>query len=317
MDSNFKIGVICWTYNQSAYIKDTLGGFVMQRTEVPYVCCIVDDASTDGEVNILENFVSEQCSLIEGTPVIKSVQENCRILFAHHKQNNNCYFYIVLLNNNHHSIRKGKKLYIYEILKNTDYLAFCEGDDYWTNEKKLQEQYDFMKSHPNYSLCFHAHLNLYNNGEKQAKRRYQADKLDCPISEMIVEGGGYMGSCTMFFRTNDYFAEKPKWYISSPVGDYVLMLWLATHGKVYYSAKIMSTYRSMSNGSWNERVQKKWRFRKNYYDKSIETLKEFDSWSGGKFRHAVTNRINHLRRSRFVSLYYHPVKMMLMSFFKR
>lgn len=317
MCSNFKIGVICWTYNQSTYIKDTLEGFVIQKTDVPYLCCIIDDASTDGEVNILEKFVSDQCCSVEGKNGVKSDQEYGRILFAQHIQNKKCFFYIVLLKENHYSIGKDKKAYLYDTLKNVDYIALCEGDDYWNDENKLQEQYLFMRTHQDYSLCFHAHKNLYSDGKVQDKRRYPTDILDCPISEMIEGGGGYMGFCTMFLRRKDYFSEKPKWYLSSPVGDYVLMLWLATHGKVYYSAKIMSTYRSMSSGSWNERVQKKWRYRKNYYDKSIETLKEFDSWSGGKFRHAVANRINHLRRSRFVSLYYHPVKTFILSLFRR
>ena len=45
----FKVCVRCFTFNQAKYIEETMNGFVMQQTDFPFVCCIVDDASTDGE----------------------------------------------------------------------------------------------------------------------------------------------------------------------------------------------------------------------------------------------------------------------------
>src|SRR5262245_54498140 len=37
----------------------------------------------------------------------------------------------------------------------SDYLAFCDGDDYWTSPHKLQRQIEFLEQHPECALCFH------------------------------------------------------------------------------------------------------------------------------------------------------------------
>ena len=56
----FKVTVSCMTYNQSKYITDAMNGFTMQQTSFPYVCTIVDDASTDGEQEVIHQYVEEK-----------------------------------------------------------------------------------------------------------------------------------------------------------------------------------------------------------------------------------------------------------------
>lgn len=314
---NYKVFTICFTFNQSSFIKDTMKGFISQDTNFPFVCCILEDASTDGEDYVITNYMISEFDPISSSKSLCEETEYGRLLYGQHKINRNCYFYVLLLNENHFSKGTSGLIYTRELMAKCDYGAFCEGDDYWTDKSKLQDQADFLDNHPDYSLCFHAHLNLYSDGTTKTKQRYETDRDECPIEEMIKEGGGYMATCSMFFRMSSFLGEKPLWHKESPVGDYVNMLWLAYHGKVHYSSRIMSTYRAMSSGSWNERVQKKWRMRKDYYDKSIRTLKGFNEWSNNNYKAAVVHRINHLRRSRFVSLYYHPVKLYILSFFRK
>ena len=71
---NFQVRVICNTYNQSEYISQTLEGFCIQKTNFPYVCIILDDASTDGEKEVIKNYMKEHfCSDSENYIVEETV----------------------------------------------------------------------------------------------------------------------------------------------------------------------------------------------------------------------------------------------------
>ena len=55
---DFMVMVRCYTYNHSAYITDALNGFTMQQTNFPFVIVLVDDASTDGEQEIIQEYIT-------------------------------------------------------------------------------------------------------------------------------------------------------------------------------------------------------------------------------------------------------------------
>ena len=50
------ISIDCLTYNHALYIKDTLEGFVMQKTNFPFEVILHDDASTDGTQDIIREY---------------------------------------------------------------------------------------------------------------------------------------------------------------------------------------------------------------------------------------------------------------------
>lgn len=56
---DFTVCVRCMTYNQSKYIEDAMNGFTIQQTDFPFVCCIVDDASTNGEQLVIKNYLKK------------------------------------------------------------------------------------------------------------------------------------------------------------------------------------------------------------------------------------------------------------------
>lgn len=140
-----KVIVWCLTYNQKDFIHDALDGFVMQKTSFPFEVVVHDDASTDGTTDIVVDYAQKFPDII--TPMVE--QEN-------QWQKGGLKHIIGIMNDKH---------------RRAQYIAFCEGDDYWTDPQKLQRQVDFLDSHPDYSMCFHS-----------AKKKYETDAkawIDC------------------------------------------------------------------------------------------------------------------------------------------
>jgi glycosyltransferase involved in cell wall biosynthesis len=133
------------TYNQKDYIRDALNGFVMQQTDFSFEVVVHDDASTDGTTDIVMDYARRYPDIIK--PMIEK-ENQWQVGGLKH---------IINIMNERH--RCGK------------YIAFCEGDDYWTDSNKLQRQVDFLDNNPDYSMCFHS-----------AKKNYETDAhawIDC------------------------------------------------------------------------------------------------------------------------------------------
>lgn len=156
-----KVCIRCSTFNQSRYIEDAMNGFVMQKTDFPFIAAIVDDASTDGEPQVLRDYYYRFFNHNDSKVAYEIMTEYGTILFAQHLVNKNCYFAIVLLKENHYSQKKSKLPYFSRWSDSVEYIALCEGDDYWTDASKLQKQVAFLDDHEEYSLCCHRYK-IYN-----------------------------------------------------------------------------------------------------------------------------------------------------------
>lgn len=122
--------ITCITYNHKDYIHNALDGFVMQKTNFPFVAVIHDDASTDGTTDIIREYAEKNQNII----------------------------YPIFERENQYSKHDGSvRRIVNNVIKysGAKYIAFCEGDDYWIDPLKLQKQVDFLESHPDFTICFH------------------------------------------------------------------------------------------------------------------------------------------------------------------
>ena len=164
--NNPLVSIRCWTFNHGPYIRQCLDGFVMQKTDFPFVAIVVDDASTDNEEQeVLWGVINNE--LVPSTIQKEETEDYVKVI-ATHNTNHNCTFIFLFLKYNHYSIKKNKLPYLKLLEEKTKYIAICEGDDYWTDPLKLQKQVDFLESNPGYSCVFHRYL-IHNEATKETK----------------------------------------------------------------------------------------------------------------------------------------------------
>ena len=290
--------VRCFTYNQASYIEEAMNGFCMQETNFPFVCIIVDDASTDGEQEIIKNYLQTNFNLNDDTVVRYEEATDYYLTYAQHKSNKNCFFAVLFLKYNHYQIKKSKFPYIKEWTDNAEYAALCEGDDYWINPLKLQKQVDFMEAHPEHSLCFCANQRLLPSGREIIDKRYETNVEICPMKDIILGGGGYMATNSMLYRQR-MNVPYSTWAPNCPVGDAPLMLTLAYNGSVGYLADVMCVYRVAAEGSWSQRMSADRKMRSKTYRAIIKMWHQFDEWSGGKYHKIVVKKMRKNRENHY------------------
>ena len=174
---NLMVRVSCMTFDHSPYIVDAMNGFTMQQTTFPYVCTIVDDASTDGEPEIIRQYLEQNFDLEDGATVRRVETNDYNHLFARHKDNKNCYFAVYWLKYNHYSIKKSKMPYLKEWLK-VKYNAVCEGDDFWISPQKLESQVSFLEANSHYSAVIGDLYVSDETGKKRTLVRFSKDSYN-------------------------------------------------------------------------------------------------------------------------------------------
>lgn len=243
----FKVCCRCFTFNQAKYITDTMNGFTMQQTDFPFVCTIVDDASTDGEQDVIIQYVEENFDLSEGSVSYKKETDYAHIIYAQHKTNKNCYFAILLLKTNHYAQKKSKMGYLKEWSENVGYEAVCEGDDYWIDSDKLQKQYTILENNPNYSFVYTGFNVVNHEGEilvgHKFEKRMESSYTGNNYFNLLVNMN-YIMTLTTFFRKDALFT-KPGVY------DYGMFLYASRLGYAYYLPDKTSNYRINPNSIMN------------------------------------------------------------------
>lgn len=248
-ESRFLVCTWCFTFNHAPFIGDAMNGFASQETTFPVVTIIVDDASTDGEQEIIRRYLADFFE----EPYRTEETDHYSLFCATHKTNLNCQFVVFLLRYNHHSVNKSKFPYFAEWFDNTKYHAICEGDDYWVDPRKLQKQVVYMESNPNYSMvcCKTAFLSVRTNLFKNSSYTCNNSNKDCDLStqKIILRGGGFISTCGVLYkaRIRDNY---PEYCINCHVGDYPLQIMAALKGRVRYLHDLMSVYRIDNPSSW-------------------------------------------------------------------
>lgn len=208
MEGSFSVSVCMISYQHEPFIVKAIEGVLKQKTSFPFNIVIGDDCSTDNTVNSIKTFSWEEnnnITILTSDCNVGMMPNFMRTLTA-------C---------------SGK------------YIAICEGDDYWTDEYKLQKQFDFMEQNQDYAMCFHnaTIINQVNQTSKLFGIYNRTEYYGKDLLNMWL-----IPTASIFFK-NVLPKNYPAFFSNATHGDLALFMYLADFGKIKYIDEIMSVYR--------------------------------------------------------------------------
>jgi glycosyltransferase involved in cell wall biosynthesis len=215
-----KISVIITSFNHERYIKQCLDSILDQKGNYNLEIILGDDCSTDNTNEILRQYS-------EMYPVTLKMMP---------KQDNM-------------GVTKNLKRCLDAC--QGDFIAICEGDDYWTDEYKLQKQMEFLEEHKDYSMCFSACM-LFIEKENRFILHAGQNSLnkDTITTEDLIETN-YMGNFSCCMYRTDAIRKLPAEIFNFFTVDWMFNMACGEVGRIGFIKNPMSVYRLHSNGVWS------------------------------------------------------------------
>jgi glycosyltransferase involved in cell wall biosynthesis len=205
-----KVSVCVITYNQENYIKTCLESILSQKTNFDVDINIGEDCSTDSTASVIEELAGQHSSInsLDNSSNLGVLPNFIRTLKA-------C---------------KG------------DYIAFCEGDDYWIDEDKLQKQVDFLEQHPQYGG-----VSTNNRWFIESEHTFKDSNVEeGEISFEDLCQSNSINSQTILFKKE--LISNLDWMQGLKIGDWALHLLVTSQQPYYRLPEITTVYRVHSGG---------------------------------------------------------------------
>ncbi len=224
-DEEYKLTVLTITHNHEKYLPDCIKSVQMQKTNFKVKHIVFNNFSTDNTDRVLFDFAKNDKNIF---PVFR-YEPDGKSTMSH------------LLN-----------------LATSEYVALCDGDDYFSDPLKLQKQVDLLEKNPSYSMCFHSTA-VKHEAEPHKDYVY-------PPSEMLPRGVRDFYYLRDFMRANLAQSSSvmyrwrfrdglPSWFNSKLVpGDWYWHLLHAEMGKIGYINDVMSVYRRHKASMYSQGV---------------------------------------------------------------
>ena len=231
MDTNDKkplVSVRLMTYNHAPFIREAMDGIMMQEINFTVEVVVGDDFSTDGTLDIIRDYKDT---------------ENIRIKILEREVGDEYW---------KERQEKGRLYNFTNILENCTgkYIALLDGDDYWTDPKKLQKQVDFLEANNDFVCSFHDCIHIDESGEKIKDSHYTKKHKKVLLKEDLIAGGG-MSTLTVVFRTKA-LSSFPEYTKNALNGDLILWSMIGKHGKAYFDESIgKGAYRIHGGGVYS------------------------------------------------------------------
>jgi len=265
MGYKYKVAVVCKTYNHEKYITEAIESFLIQKTDFDVQIIVHDDASTDSTAMIIREYEQKFPDKI---------------------------FPIYQTENQYSQGVDGKDRVHEQVVSQIDaeYVALCEGDDYWIEPLKLQIQADFMDDNPRYAGTSHSALVIDAiSGKKLRNQRLSKKDLTLTCDDMIVGGGGIVPTASILTKSYIYEVRLPFGKeLRNFIGDYQLQVYISTYGDFFNFTKFMSVYRAnVQNSATHKKRNLDYSSRIKFFESALIFLDELDLYSNRAYSNSI------------------------------
>ena len=270
------VSIRCMVYNHEPFLRQCLDGFVMQKTTFPFEAIVHDDASTDGSAAIIREYAEKY------PDIIKPIYET----------------------ENQYSKHDGSLRQILEkaVHPSSKYIALCEGDDYWTNPKKLQKQVETLEMHSDCTIAFSKVRTVAKDGSP-LDWTIPSKESEIPVGKLTLDD--YMNEEYYNFRwtfhTSSFVYRKScldlhdqLWktvYKRFPFGDQTVILSCLFQGKGYYIPEYTGCYRTFSGGFFS-RIKSDPQKSIKFQESIIQASKDLNDYTKGCYGICIKRRID-------------------------
>ena len=209
MQQQVLVSIVMITYGHEQFIREALEGVLMQEGGFDLELIIANDCSPDN-TNLI---ISE---------ILKSHPKAHKIRYINHEKN------LGMMPNFIFALQQAYG----------NYIALCDGDDYWTDPLKLQKQVDFLENNLEYNLVGHHATD--SNSKLIGKHEKDSFSFEDIYYRTLI-----IPTASMVFRNNIVFED---WITKVYGGDKAIIFLNAKKGKLKILPFIGSFYRLHSGG---------------------------------------------------------------------
>lgn len=224
MEDKIMVSIQCLVYNHEPYLRQCLEGFVIQKTNFKFEAIVHDDCSTDNSAAIIREYAEKYPDIIK--PIYES--------------------------ENQYSKHDGSLGRIMDSACKGEYIAFCEGDDFWTDILKLQKQFDALEEYPQATMCYTGFMCVTEEGQlyqREAYKKLMEKSFSGDNFIALLKGPNYPMTLTCMVRKNVF--ESPFYHEAIVRYDYGFFLTAASIGNFIFLPDRTACYRNSPNGLMN------------------------------------------------------------------
>lgn len=217
--------VLIHCFQHEDYVGHALDGVLSQQTDFPFEVLVNDDASDDGSAEVIRSYACRYPSLIR--------------LFLHEE--------------NQYKRQLRPVSFTFPAARG-EFVAICEADDYWLDDRKLQIQVDHLRDHPSDVACWHDAL-VVEGGRVVDTSLRGGRSVPMRIAARDLERcapGSYMQTLTVCFR--NVLRDVPPEHCRITNGDRFIQSRLGEYGSATFLGHIQpACYRRHEGGLWSSR----------------------------------------------------------------